>query len=78
MCFSPLFSVEVSPFAAFRVTAALMHAVCLQVHCFGESKDYMLPGSRPGSFWFHDHGMHHTFELLFEWFCTFVIVLARS
>lgn len=32
------------------------------VHCFGEHKDYVLPGNRASLFWFHDHSLGTTSE----------------
>ena len=32
------------------------------VHCYGEYKDYVLPGARASTFWYHDHGLATTSE----------------
>ena len=32
------------------------------VHCYGEQKDHILPGSRAAHFWFHDHALGTTSE----------------
>ena len=35
------------------------------VHCFGESKDYIQPGNRASMFWFHDHALGTTSENIY-------------
>lgn len=32
------------------------------VHCYGEYKDYVLPGNRASTFWYHDHSLATTSE----------------